>query len=175
MLALSIALSFVIIWPMPMGGSVTLLSMLPVMLISVKHGLSKGVSTALLFGVFNLIMGIAKGNVFVYCVTPLAVVICVLFDYLLPFGLLGFAGIFKKKGNWGILVGMALVIVLRFFCHYITGFTIWGQWAAEGQSKYIYSLLYNGQYMLPECIFTLISAGILINIPHIRKLLYNRL
>ena len=58
----------------------------------------------------------------------------------------------------------------RFACHFITGFSVWGQWA-DGMSPYMYSLLYNGTYMLPELIFTLIASVILIQVPQIRKLL----
>ena len=180
MLALSIVLSFVKVWKMPMGGAVTLLSMLPIMLISVKYGLKGGLPCGLLYALFNLLMGVASGDVFVYCTTGAMVVICVLFDYLVPFTVLGCAAMFRKPaeklrpGNRQaadvlLLAGFVLVIVARFACHYITGFSIWGQWAPEGQSKYIYSLIYNGQYMLPECIFTTIGAAVLINIPVIRK------
>lgn len=180
MLALSIALSFVKVWDMPMGGSVTLLSMLPVMLISVKYGIKGGLPIAFLYALFQLLMGVASGNVFVYCTTGVMVVVCVLFDYLLPFSVLGCAAMFRKPAaglrpqnrkaaDALLLTGFVLVIVARFLCHYVTGFAIWGQWAPEGQSKFIYSLLYNGQYMLPECIFTVIGAAVLINIPVIRK------
>ena len=180
MLALSIVLSFVKVWKMPMGGAVTLLSMLPIMLISVKYGLKGGLPCGLLYALFNLLMGVASGDVFVYCTTAVMVVICVLFDYLLPFSVLGCAAMFRgpaaklrpnnrKAADLLLLSGFVLVILVRFACHYITGFSIWGQWAPEGQSKYIYSLIYNGQYMLPECIFTVIGATVLINIPVIRK------
>ena len=93
-----------------------------------------------------------------------------LFDYLVPFTALGFAGMFRKRGKTGIVLGIAAVIVLRFACHYVTGVYIWGQWA-ENMSKYLYSLLYNGQYMLPECVFTVAAASILVNIRQVRKLL----
>ncbi len=180
MLALSIVLSFVKVWKMPMGGAVTLLSMLPIMLISVKYGLKGGLPCGLLYALFNLLMGVADGDVFVYCTTGAMVVICVLFDYIVPFTVLGCAAMFRrpaeklrpdnrKAADALLLSGFVLVIVARFVCHYITGFSIWGQWAPEGQSKYIYSLLYNGQYMLPECIFTTVGAAILINVPIIRK------
>ena len=125
-------------------------------------------------------MGVASGDVFVYCTSGLMVVICVLFDYLVPFTVLGCAAMFRKPaeklrpGNRKaadalLLTGFVIVIVVRFICHYITGFSIWGQWAPEGQSKFIYSLIYNGQYMLPECIFTTIGAAVMINIPVIRR------
>ena len=171
MLALSIVLSFVAILKMPMGGEVTLLSMLPVMLIGVKYGPKTGLTLAFLYSLFQLAQGILNGNVFVYIETAVGVAVCVALDYIVPFTLLGLAGIFRKRGKAGVVFGIALMIVLRFVCHYITGVYIWGQWAEEGMSKYLYSLLYNGQYMLPECVITTVCAAILINIPQIRKLL----
>lgn len=170
MLALSIVLSFVAIWQMPMGGEVTLLSMLPICLIGVKYGPKTGLAVAFAFSIFQLVQSIIKGNVFVYTTTIFAVIVCVIFDYLLPFSALGLAGIFKKYGKVGIVAGIALVIVFRFVCHYITGVVIWGQWA-EDMSKYLYSLIYNGQYMLPECIITSVAAAIIVNVPQVQKLL----
>ena len=171
MLALSIVLSFVAIWKMPMGGEVTLLSMLPVMLIGVKYGPKTGLTVAFLYSLFQLAQGFFSGNVFVYIETAVGIAVCVAFDYVVPFTLLGLSGIFRKRGKAGVLIGIALMIVIRFVCHYVTGVYIWGQWAEEGMSKYLYSLIYNGQYMLPECVFTTAGAAILINIPQIQKLL----
>ena len=174
LLALSITLTFVKVWAMPMGGEVTLLSMLPVALVSFKYGLKQGFLTAFLFSLFHLIKGIFSGNVFVYCVTAWAVIICVLFDYLVPFTAIGIAGIFKKGGAVGAALGMALACVIRFACHFVTGVVIWGQWAPEGQSKFIYSLLYNGQYMLPECVFSCIAIVLLAISPFWKRYITDR-
>lgn len=171
MLALSIVLSFVEVWKMPMGGGITLLSMLPVCLIAVKYGTKAGLSTAFLFGAFHLFKGLASGDVFVYCATAFAVAVCVLFDYLVPFSALGLSGIFRKKGTPGVCAGITLGIFIRFLCHFITGVVIWAQFAPEGQSKFVYSLLYNGQYMLPECVITVAGAVILLRIPRVRALI----
>lgn len=171
MLALAVVLSMIKVWEMPMGGSITLLSMLPICLVAVKYGSKGALPTAFLYSMIQLFMGIASGNVFVYCATASATVICVLFDYLVPFTVLGFSGIFRKRsGNPGTLFGIAFMIAIRFCCHYITGVVIWGQWA-EDMSPYLYSLIYNGQYMLPECIFTLIGTGILLKVPQLKNML----
>lgn len=173
LLALSVALSFVEILPMPMGGSVTLLSMLPVMLAACKYGTKTGLSVSLLFSLFHLAKGFFSGNVFVWCTGIAVIAVCVAFDYVLPFTVLGAAGIFRKKGTKGILAGMVLVMFIRFLCHFVTGVAVWGQWAPEGQSKFVYSLIYNGQYMLPECIFTTVAAAVLLRVKQVRKLLVN--
>ncbi len=179
LLALSIILSFVTVYHMPMGGGITLLSMLPVMLVSIKYGIGTGLSVSLTFSLFQLLQGILSGNVFVYCTTAAAQIICALFDYIVPFAVLGFAGIFvnigKKNSSVNAYIlkavsGIAIMIFLRFVCHYITGVVIWGQWA-ENMSPYLYSLIYNAQYMLPECIFTAVAAAILLRVNRIRQLL----
>lgn len=171
MLALAVILSLIRIYKMPMGGSVTMFSMLPVCLIAIKYGPEQGLEVAFLFMLTKLGKALVEGDVFVYTVGFTAVLVCVLFDYVVPFTCLGLAGIFKKHGNAGILGGVVAVIVLRFVCHFITGVVIWGQWAPEGMGKYLYSLLYNGQYMLPELIITVVLAAVLINIPQMRKVL----
>ncbi len=171
LLALAIVLSFVRIWNMPMGGSVTLLSMLPIMLIAIKNGTAWGVCTAFLFSLFQLAQAVIEGNVFPYCKAVEIVLLCVAFDYIFPFTCLGLCALGKKKlGDIGVFCGIAAVCVIRFICHYTTGVVIWGQWA-EGMSKAMYSLLYNAQYMLPEMILTLVAAVVLLNAKPIRRLL----
>lgn len=177
LLALSIALSFVKIWEMPMGGSITLASMLPVLFIGVKLGYGWGLSAAFVLSLSQLAEALIKGNVFIYCQGFLTVLICVLFDYLVPFTILGLSAFAKpKKGEKlnivKMLVTFAVLIFGRFVCHYITGVVIWGQWA-ENMSKYLYSLLYNGQYMLPEMIITVAVSALIVSSSRIRQLLEN--
>ena len=172
MLALASALSFVKIWEMPMGGSVTLLSMLPIMLIAVKNGNGWGVGTAFLFSLFQLAQAVMEGNVFPYCTTLGIVAVCVAFDYIVPFTVRGRCAVGRKElGLPGVFLGIVGVCVVRFLCHVTTGIVIWGQWAPEGMAKAVYSLIYNGQYMLPEMILTLVAAVLLLNAKPIRKLM----
>ena len=104
------------------------------------------------------------------------VIVVALFDYLVPFTVLGLAGTFRKIKTekipmLGSYIGVVLTIIIRFCCHFITGFSIWGQWAPEGMSKYYYSLIYNGTYLLPELGITLVVAVILLQVPQMRKML----
>jgi len=174
LLALSAALSFVVIYPAPMGGSVTLLSMLPLLLVGARHGLKWGVGTAFVYSLIQLGQALMAGNVFIYCYTPVAVITCVLFDYLVPFTALGFTGLSKKQdegsGRVRFLVLCALLITFRFVCHYITGVTIWGQWAPDGMGKYLYSLLYNGGYMLPELVLTMAGAAVITGTKQLQRM-----
>ena len=185
MLALSVALSFVKLWSMPLGGSVTLVSMLPICLIAIKFGLPQGLGTAFVYSLFQLLQAIIEGDVFIYCEGWVTVVVCVFFDYLLPFTVLGLAGIFKKfhllhekkSGEikeiryFGIYLGLSLAVFLRFICHFVTGVVIWGQWAPDGMGKFGYSLLYNGGYLLPELILTLIVTALVLANSQMKKLL----
>ena len=155
LLAMSAALSFVKIYTMPLGGSVTLLSMLPVMAAGLRHGKKWGFATTGLYAAFQLVQALINGNVFPYCYTVTAVIVCILFDYVVPFGALGATGFVSvKSGKVKVLAVTGALVLLRFVCHFITGVVVWGQWAPEGMGKFIYSLVYNAQYMLPELILT---------------------
>ncbi len=175
LLSLSVVLSFIVIYRMPMGGGVTLLSMLPVMIAALKHGTGYGVVTAFMFSMVQLIQGIVGGGVFSMSMNWHTVVICILFDYIVPFTALGFAGLARSKN--GVLdrvrinVVFASIMIIRFACHYITGVVIWGQWAPDGMGSYLYSLIYNVQYMVPELILTLIASNLILSVKGIERYL----
>ena len=178
MLALATVLSFIKIIQMPMGGSVTLCSMLPIMLIGIKYGSITGGLVGFMYAILQLLLDLPGGNVFYVGMSAGVVIIVALFDYLVPFTMLGFAGMLRKIRTekipmLGSYIGVICVIVVRFACHFITGFSVWGQWAPEGMSKYYYSLIYNGTYLLPELGITLIVAVLLLEVPQMRKLLIN--
>lgn len=179
LLAMAIVFSFIKIWQMPMGGEVTLVSMLPIMLAGFRNGPKAGFLTAFVYSLFQLASAFVSGNVFVYCTKTSTFILCVLFDYLVPFTGLGIACLFRflKKDSARfksvrIYCGVICGIVLRFICHYVTGVVIWGQWAGD-EGPFIYSLLYNGTYLLPELVLTLIICIILFKPQRTRKLLLN--
>ena len=176
MLALATVLSFIKIIQMPMGGAVTLCSMLPIILIGIKYGNVTGALVGLMYSLLQLVFDLPGGNVFYMGMSAGVVIIVALFDYLVPFTVLGLAGTFRKIKTekipmLGAYIGVVLTIIIRFCCHFITGFSIWGQWAPEGMSKYYYSLIYNGTYLLPELGITLVVAVILLQVPQMRKML----
>ena len=176
MLALSFALSYAQLFEMPMGGSVTVASMLPIMLISVKYGLPTGLSTAFVYSLTQLLQAFTSANVFPYCESAGALVICILFDYVLPFTLLGLAGIFHKINltknvEINVHTGICLAVVLRFICHFITGVVIWGQWAPDGMGKYLYSFLYNGGFLSLDFSICIICAILIFRKAELKKLI----
>ncbi|MBR3894039.1 MAG: energy-coupled thiamine transporter ThiT [Clostridia bacterium] len=173
LLALSVVLSYIKFFELPFDGSITLFSMLPVSLVAIKYGWKWGLGTAFCFSWFQIL----QGGVFGWGLTPGMLIGSLLLDYILAYTVLGFAGIFRKKGYWGMLGGIALVCVLRFFVHFLAGIILWAnfeQFEAFGQviqnNPVLYSICYNGVYMLPETILTVVVAAILLKIPQIKKL-----
>lgn len=173
-IALATILSFLPVYEMPFGGSVTLASMLPILLIGVKFGYKWGMGASTVYMFIQLLQALIKGNVFIYCVGAGAVLICVLFDYVVPFCILGLSAFAKPKEKLNVVkvcITFSVLIIIRFLCHFITGIVIWGQWAPEGMGKFIYSLIYNGQYMLPELIITVAIAALMLSSQQIERLL----
>ncbi len=174
MVALAAVLSYIRIFKLPWGGSITLVSMLPIMLYSIRHGIKKGLGAAFAFSLIQLFQGISDG-LFAWGLTPLMLVACILIDYIFAFSVLGFAGLFSKNGLAGYIGGTALAGLLRFLCHFLSGVIIWHSFGElwEGfstENEWLYSLLYNGAYMLPEIIFTQIAAAALFKLPQTKKL-----
>lgn len=175
MLALAFALSCAKLFEMPMGGSVTVASMLPIMLVSVKYGIGTGLVTSFAYSLTQLAQALASGNVFPYCETPMALTVCVLFDYILPFTVLGLAGFFHKinltkNTEINVYLGILSTVAIRFVSHFVTGVVIWGQWAPDGMGKYLYSFLYNGGFLSLDFAICIVCAVLMFRKAEIRKL-----
>ena len=177
MLALSIALSFFSITPGGFGGSITPASMLPVLLVGIRHGYKWGIGTAFIFSIFQLVTGLSY---FSYIQGFSAYLVCLLFDFIIPFTLLGlsaFASIKNKREDARlnvpkVIITSGVLMVMRFLCHFVSGVTIWRAYADEvGQSPFVYSLLYNVVYMLPEIAITLSVLGLFVGSGKIRELI----
>ena len=171
MVALAFVLSFVKPWQMPLGGSVTICSMLPILLIAIKYGPLVGVGTAFVYSLTQLAQGFIEGDLSLASMTPTVFVVALLFDYVVPYTLLGLGGIFGKKSRWTAALGMLLAVTLRITSHYLTGVTIWAQWTPDGWSHWVYSLAYNGGYLLPDFAICLVAFIAIVNIKEIRKIL----
>lgn len=157
MIALATVLSFVKIeWPF--GGSITICSMLPILLIAYRYNIAWGCFTGFVYGLIQLLFGMSN---FAYATSGLAVAMIALFDYLVAYAAIGFGGAFKKVKNqaMGLCMGAILAGILRFICHFISGVTVWGGFA-DDMPAWLYSLTYNGAYMLPETIILTIGAVI---------------
>ncbi len=154
-IALAFLLSYVKLYEMPQGGSVTLASMLPIFMFAYAYGVAPGVMVGFAYGLLQFV----QGGWFVHPIQ-------FLLDYPLAFAMLGFAGIAKKLPDaWGMIPGIVCGTVLRFLCAFITGVFFWGEGAGE-QNVLVYSAVYNGTYLIPETIICLVIAMI----PQIRTL-----
>ncbi|MEG1011086.1 MAG: energy-coupled thiamine transporter ThiT, partial [Ruthenibacterium sp.] len=165
MIAAGTVLAQIKIFSMPYGGSITLLSMLPFILVSLRHGVKWGLATGFVNSLLQMLLGFyapPTGTVWAF-------VGMILLDYVLAFTVLGLAGWFVpffKNKTAGIAVGTAAVCFLRFLCSFFSGMLIWSsyqsyyEWAA-GLPVALYSLLYNGSYMLPELVLTTLGAVLL--------------
>ena len=175
MIALAAVLSYIRIIKLPWGGSITLLSMLPIVIFSIKRGVKQGLVAALIFSLIQLGQGIIDG-LFGWGLTVGMLIACIFIDYIGAYTIIGIGGIFRNKGLAGWVGGTALAIFIRFLFHFISGIVIWKSygelWSGfSTDNSYLYSLLYNGAYMLPELIFTVVGAAILFKIPQIKKLI----
>jgi thiamine transporter len=169
LIALAAVLSLIKIFQMPLGGSVTLLSMLPVCVISIKYGVKWGFFGAFVYSLVQIALDF--GSLMSWGMTAKIWIGCILFDYIFAYTSLGFAGIFKNKGTGGIIAGISIALFLRFVSHFISGTIFFDIWAPEGWNAAVYSVLYNGAYMLPELIFTAVAAVILFSVPSTKKLI----
>lgn len=170
LIALATVLSMIKVYQLPLGGSITLLSMIPIALISIEYGIKWGITGAFAYSLIQLGFGIGEG-LFGWGLSPIALVGSIVLDYLLAYTALGLSGVFRKKGSWGICIGTALAVCLRFCCHLLSGAVIFDIWLPDGWSNpWIYSLVYNGSYMLPELVFTVIGSIILFRTPQFSKL-----
>lgn len=158
MIALSTILAELAVIKFPYGGSVTVFSQLPVIIISYRYGMKWGAGTGLAMALIQMIFGLEN---FSYVSGIVAYLILLFGDYIIAFTALGLGGMFRNKIKnqaLGLTLGSIVVTMVRFICHFITGITIWGDYSNGASSVWIYSLTYNGGYMLPELIITAIGA-----------------
>ena len=149
-------LSYLKLFELPQGGSITL-SMLPIFVYCVRWGFGPGMLASFVFSLLQLMLDGAYAWGWQ----------SMLLDYLLAFTPLGLAGIFKGKA-WGIFPGTLIGCLGRFIVHHISGVTIYRiiePTAVPGfgtfDNAHLYSLVYNGSYMIPNMLLALILAGVL--------------
>lgn len=136
--SMSVILSFIVLFRLPFGGSVNLVAMLPIILISLIYGPIIGIFTGFVYSVLNFVIGPT------YILHPIQV----LFDYTLPFMAIGLSGLFKNNKYMSIGIGFFGMFVFN----YIAGVIFWGSYAADyNMAPMLYSLVYNGSYNLLNC------------------------
>ena len=163
MIALAVALSYVQIFSLPMGGSVTLFSQVPIIIIGYRYGWKWGCVTGVIYGLLEMLLQ-GLGN-FSYVKGIGAYLILIFAGYVVAFMVLGRGGgLFKKVvSNHSVALGLGALVAaaLRFLCHFISGVTIWGEYADGWKSVWVYSLGYNGSYMAAEAAISVIGVVLL--------------
>jgi len=145
--ALAYALNMIVMFRMPQGGSVTAVSMVPLLWLALRRGVRVGVIGGIIFGVVDMFPQ-------PFVVHPVQF----LLDYPLAFGALGLAGFFQTHPIAGVFSGIAG----RFACHFIAGVVFFGMYAPEGMNPIVYSAIYNGSYLIVELVFSVTVMYILV-------------
>ena len=164
MIAFATVLSIFKMVEMPYGGAVTLASMLPILIVSYRHGIKMGLISGFTYSVIQQLIGL---NNLSYFTTWQSVVAVMLLDYVAAFTVIGVGGIFKNrigvkkntpksKQRIEMALGMGIVCVIRYACHTIAGATVWAGLSIPTEAALVYSLSYNATYMIPEALISVI-------------------
>ena len=137
--ALATALSLIVVYTLPQGGSITAGSMVPILWLALRRGSKVGVVAGVLYGLIQLAL-------LPYVIDPIQL----LLDYPLAFGVLGLAGLFQKYPFAGAAAGISG----RFVMHFIAGVVYWAPIEAPTLNPFIYSAVYNGSYLVPELVIS---------------------
>ena len=152
LVALATALSVLKVAELPYGGSITLASMLPIVLLAYRNGMLWGLGGGLCHAVLQQLLGL---NNLSYFTTWQSIVAIIVLDYVLAFTVVGLGGIFRrtmKDQALSLACGSLLVCVLRYACHVISGATVWAGLSIPSAAALSYSFIYNATYMIPEAI-----------------------
>ena len=145
-MAMSFVLSYIKLYSMPLGGSVTLASMLPLLWYSNKFGVRNGLIAGAAYGLLQLIQ---KPEICHW--------VQVLLDYPLAFMMLGLAGSVKN-----LQLGSVIGVAGRWICHILSGAIFFAEWVPEGWSNaWVYSAAYNGAYLLVDLIICIVLSFVL--------------
>jgi thiamine transporter len=162
MIALSVVLEMVCHWLnevtgiealLPFGGTITV-GMIPIVYYSYRRGVAWGVGVGFTYSLLQVVLGHLS-----YLPKDFgSLMLCLLLDYVIAFTILGVADLFAKpfgkKRLVGYCFGAIIVCIVRFVSSYLSGVILWGSYAPEGMNVWLYSLIYNGSYMLPNTILT---------------------
>lgn len=151
-LAASFALSF-LKFEFPYGGSITLMSFIPVLLYAYVYGPVRGLIVGFVYGILQFIQS-------PWILTPMSFIL----DFLLAFSciaFMGFAKKFTKNATANVLIGTGLVFFTRLIMHLFAGIIYFKHGVvAEGlptSSAFVYSLCYNIIYLAIDCALCMIG------------------
>ena len=165
LVAMAVILNFLKInsfWAL--GGSITVVSMLPILLAGYRHGIKWGVMTGVGYAVLQILLDIAQ--ISSWGLTPIIFIGTIVLDYLLAYGGLSFAGLFHGKKN-GLWLSSLVCLTWRYAMHFLSGVLLFAEYDQVGFTPVTWSLAYNGSYMIPEIILTTAVAFLISRIPSV--------
>lgn len=142
-IAMSFILSYIKLYHLPQGGSITPGSFLPLMFFAFMFGPVDGILAGMVYGILQLIQDPYVVHWFQ-----------LLLDYPLAYGALGLAGYTKKHFGIGILLSG---IGVAFF-HFLAGVFFFSSYTPAGLNPVIYSLVYNISYVGPDIIICFVIS-----------------
>ena len=179
---------------LPFGGGFTIASMLPIILVAYMFGTKWGLLTAFVYSIMQMLLGFNTVSAFFLpgdsqMLWYRALIVC-LIDYVIAYTVLGFGGIFRNKYGAGkaLVLGSIFAVSLRYIAHIVSGAIFFGTWAewfftqegfpawgqtiietfSGGSLATVYSIIYNGTYMIPEIIITAVVAYLVTRITQIK-------
>ena len=179
---------------LPFGGGFTIASMLPIIIVAYMYGTKWGLLTAFTYSILQMLLGFNTVSAFFLPGDSQMIwwraVLVILIDYVIAYSVLGLGGIFRNKVETkkALVLGSVYAIFLRYLAHIISGAIFFGTWAEwfftqdgfpawgekilevfSGNSlSIVYSVIYNGTYMIPEIIITAIVAYFVTRITQIK-------
>ena len=164
MVAISTALSLFTVAQLPYGGSITVASALPIILVAYRHGIGWGLGAGAAYAVLQQLLGLSNLS---YFTTWQSVVAIIVLDYLLAFAVLGLSGVLRKtkmKPCVKMTLGVVFACILRYLCHVVSGCTVWAGLSIPTSAALWYSLGYNATYMIPETLICGIATWYLFSL-----------
>lgn len=165
-MSLIVSICFVIelfpILTLPFGGSVTVGKMLPLIFFTYFYGLKSGIFAGLIYSILQMIIffHIPPAKTF------FAFTLAILFDYIIPYLSIGFTALFKNtfcNVKKYFTISIVFSYTVRFLCCAFSGVVIWSKYIPKEYNIWIYSVVYNLIYIVPEIIIALIICNVLIN------------
>ncbi len=191
LIGLATVLSMIKVFSWPFGGSVTLFSMVPILVLSYMYGVRWGLLGCTVYGVLQMILGATMSQAFAG-LSGWAILLMALLDYIIAYVVIGLSGMFKgkiKNDTVAFSLGAVVAILLRLVCHFLSGWIFWGSYAEwffgeafvnsfssfvmsnfDGQMlAALYSLVYNSLYMIPELIISVVGIIALMAVKPLRE------
>ncbi len=161
-IAVCLIISFFPIFRLPLGGSVTIGKMLPLIFFTYFYDLKSGILAGATYSILQIIMFFhippAK--------TPWIFALTILLDYIIPYLTVGFIAAFKtlfQNKKKYFITSIIFSYFIRFLCSTASGIIIWYEYIPKRYNIWLYCVVYNLIYIVPETLIALIVCNILLN------------